>query len=144
MRWADEIDVVTALALEFDHDAAEVIEGNLIPFSQTADRVILAEDASKIAVGHKNRSRPMAANERSLFPQMGAIGGNDWKIAGPAEAFFSSGSIQAALSRANRAPFEQSKSLPNPFREKPFLVSTEISGFEIPSAHDLSPGLSLF
>ena len=144
VRWADEIDVVTALALEFDHDAAEVIEGNLIPLSLTADRVILAEDASKIAVGHKNRSRPMAANERSLLPKMGPIGGNDWKIPGPAEAFLSSGPIQAALSRANRAPLEQSKGLVNPSWEKPFLVSTEISRFEIPSAHDLSPALSLF
>jgi hypothetical protein len=143
VRGADKIDIVAPSALEFDHVPAEFIEGNLSPFSQTADRVILAEDATEVTIGHKDRSRPMTADERPLLPEMGSVGRNLRETAGPAESLFSPCSIQAALSRANRAFFQQKKGPANPFREEALLISAQVSRFEIFSLHDPHPSSSL-
>ncbi len=113
------------------------------PFPQTADGVILAEDATQVTVGHEDGSRPMTPDERPLLPEMGSVGRNLREAAGPAESLFSPGSVHVALSRANRASFQQKESPANPFREEALLISAQVSRFEIFSRHDPHPSPSL-
>src|SRR5919198_4403269 len=56
MRRGDEIDVVTTLALQIEHDGSELAGAHRPPFATMVDLPALAELAEEITPGEKDRS----------------------------------------------------------------------------------------
>jgi hypothetical protein len=50
----NEIDIVAVQSLKFEHDIGEVSATDLPPARLLADRMVLAIDASEVAMGKKN------------------------------------------------------------------------------------------
>jgi hypothetical protein len=123
-------------AFQFDHDAAELIVRELVTFSETADAVILAEDASQIAMGHEDSSRPVMSHQRFFLAEVGPIGGYLRKSAGPAESFFPPHPVDTASPGTECACFKEREGILDAFGEKSYVVSVQISRPEVSPLHD--------
>jgi hypothetical protein len=71
MRGSDKVDIVTAHFLEPQHGLCHFREGDLLTPSEMADVIILAKDASKIAVSEEDGSRTVISYQRRFLAKMG-------------------------------------------------------------------------
>jgi len=104
MTWGgDEIDVVAADPLQFQHDVRQVLVQNLGTPALVGYRPILAEDAAQVAVGKEDGSRPIPPYQRNLLAVMG-LGRVDHDLDGcAADTGFTLQPVDPALPRAQAA-----------------------------------------
>jgi hypothetical protein len=67
------------------------------------DVEVLTEDAQQIAVGEKNSTGTMGADQRFFFPKMRIVAGHPGPFSGLAGSGFSTKSINTAFSGAKNA-----------------------------------------
>jgi hypothetical protein len=103
MRRGDKIDVVTAVFLQLQHDACQLIAGQGLSLTLMADIKILTKYTQEVAMGKKDGSRAVAADQRCFFAKVGAVTGYPGPCAGFANTGFAFEPIHAALARTQGA-----------------------------------------
>ena len=106
MRGTHQIDIVAFPCLEGKHYPGQLFPIHLIAFPHLADGVVLAEDASQITVGEENCSRAVYTYQGCLFPEVGAIAGNDDLVGNMAFPAFTSYTVGTATPGAQAALFK--------------------------------------
>jgi hypothetical protein len=127
---ADEIDVVTTLLLQHEHDKGQMLEGNPLSLTQSADGVVLAENTAQVAVGHEDGAGAALPHQRLLLPEVCAVGGDLGHARCPAKARFPQGAVNGALARAQGAGIQKIPGLLDfPGQEAPFM-GRHVGGLE--------------
>jgi hypothetical protein len=88
MSGCDYIDIMAADPLESDHHVRQILILDLLSFSLVRDRPVLAEDTAEVAIGEKDGTGPISANQGYLFTKMGMRTENHGSCRGPAKALF--------------------------------------------------------
>jgi hypothetical protein len=79
---------MAAILLEAYHHIRHVFILNFFSPSLVGNGPVLAEDTAKIAIGEKNRTRPVISNQGYLFTKMGMVAEDHRFERSPAEPFF--------------------------------------------------------
>ena len=107
MRGRDKVDVVAARMLEREHYAGEIGVAGPRPITAVVDFPVLAEDAEQVAVREEDRPRAVFADQRSLFAEVGTVGGDLEGIGAAADTLLARHAVDSTLARAEAALFEQ-------------------------------------
>jgi hypothetical protein len=86
----------------------------------------------------------MKADQGPFFSEMRGVRRNLGEMAGPADSLFPGQPVDAAISRTERATFQDLERSFNFFREEPFSESTKIGRFKIRDAHRCCSGMIKF
>jgi hypothetical protein len=71
-----EVDVMATYLLKMEHHIPQVFILDFLSSTLMGDGPVLAENASKAAVGEEDGARPVLAHYRHLFTKMGVIAEN--------------------------------------------------------------------
>src|SRR5690606_15433739 len=92
-----KIDVVASVyILDSEHNVRQFFVGNRPAVAVIADLIVLAIDASHIAIAEKDRARTSGPNQHLFFAEMGPVTGDDRFVTGPAKTTLL-GPVHAAL-----------------------------------------------
>src|SRR5437764_13842858 len=111
MRGRNEIDVVTAARLQVEHHLSQTLMRYLVFdlfFVGLRNLIILAIDATQIAVSEKDVARAACAHQRRLFTKVRGVRGNDRQATGITSGDLIIQSIVEAIARTDSAALEQS------------------------------------
>ena len=103
MGRGNEIDIMTTLFLQIDHQPGQVISRYSGSCFVMTDVVVLTKLAPKVAVGKKNSAGAVAADEGRFFAMVGKGTGNDEFFARLTDTSLSFLSIDAASAGAESA-----------------------------------------
>jgi hypothetical protein len=103
MGGSDKIDIMAAHPLESEHDPCQVTESDRVSLPLVGNVVVLAEDASQITMGEKDRSRAMISDQGRFLSEMGENAGGFHLCPGPAISKVSFEAIDPAFPRAESA-----------------------------------------
>jgi len=107
MRGRNQIDVVTANALEFQHYVGKLGVACIPPVAAMGYLPIYAENTEQVTVREENSPRPAPAAKRNFLAVVGAERGDPKGIAGRADALHTRRAVNAALTGAKAAGGEQ-------------------------------------
>jgi hypothetical protein len=83
---------------------------HFITLAQLADRVILAEETSKVAVSEEYSTRTMSTHQGGFLAEVRAVAGHECFAGGAAPADVASRPVDTTIVRAHRATLEQGQS----------------------------------
>jgi hypothetical protein len=107
MRRTDKINIVAPLILQSEHHGGQLIFGHFLTVTLMADFKILAKQAQQVAMGEKNGTGSMSADQRFLLTEMRIAAGHPGLFAGMAGAGFIDQPVDTAFSWTKLAGFEQ-------------------------------------
>jgi hypothetical protein len=73
MGRGNEVNVMTSILLELQHDVSKRFKRDLTAFTQVAYRPVLAEEAAEVAVRKEDRTGAVPADQRTFFPEVRVI-----------------------------------------------------------------------
>jgi hypothetical protein len=100
--------------LQINHYPRQLLEADLVPVTQLADGIILAETTGQIAVSEEDGARTTSPGNRGLLPVMGIKAGYAGQKPTTALAHFPRAPIHPAPPGAEHAGLQQPISLLNP------------------------------
>ena len=106
----NEVDVVTAARLQFEHHLRQTLVRDFILellFVRLRDLIVLAVDAAQIAVAEENVAGAVRADERGLFAEVRGVGRNDRQPSRIAGGDFVVEAVVETVARADGAALEQ-------------------------------------
>src|SRR3972149_2370745 len=103
MSGGNEIDVMAANLLKFDHDVRQIFICNFLPLAFMGDRPVLAENTAQVAVGEEDGARTAYSRYRFFFTKMGVGAENDGAEWGTAEPLLALLPIHSTSPRAELA-----------------------------------------
>src|SRR5688572_5968201 len=142
MRWRNEVDVVTTACLQFQHHLRQALVSDFILellFVSLRDLVVLAIDATKVAVAEEDVAGAFGANEWRFFAEVRGVRRDDWQPSGVTGSYLVVQTVVQTVARADGAALQQPLQIGDALFQRAVFEQGQIRGGLTHAAYDILP-----